>query len=1165
MYQRICFLILVAVALPCCESTGLSIGSDGSPEATPWQDQVTMDIPADIAPEMVPAEVFDVVEVWTLDLVDTEDGDTPWQAGPGEAGYPCESASQCNEGFCIQTADGKQCTVTCQEECPFDWQCLLHNPSLPDQIYVCVPAFVDLCRPCANNSDCWANGVDGGQSCVSYGAEGLFCGSSCAANEDCPADYACVEATDASGAQVTRCKRTLGECQCEQWYVDQGASTFCFVENEWGLCTGERACKSLGLTGCDAPVPDAELCNGQDDDCDGDVDEDTSGLPCLVISPFGACPGEETCIAGMISCDGPEPLKEICDGADNDCDGEIDEGYLDTDQDGVADCLENDVDGDGIADLLDNCPAAFNPGQADFDLDNFGDACDLDDDNDMTPDGTDCAPFDAKTNPQAEEVCDGADNNCNFLVDEGFQDSDADGWKNCVDEDDDGDGSADEEDCQPLNPLIHPGVVEACDGVDNNCNGAVDEDFPDLDEDGEADCVDLDTDNDGTPDTDDCAPSDPAIHPDADELCDGTDNDCDYIVDEGFADYDGDGFKNCIDLDDDEDGDPDESDCLPLDPKVHQNAAELCNNADDNCNGEVDEGLGTVTCGLGECEHSIDACAAGLWQVCNPFTGSAPEICDAQDNDCDGLVDEDLGSTLCGKGICLHKMNNCEDGVEPVCDPGEGAEDEVCDGLDNNCDGSVDEDLGSLACGKGACFHTLAACIGGASQVCNAFEGASPEVCDGVDNDCDGEVDEGLGVTTCGQGECAHEQPYCEAGMVNVCDPFQGAAEELCDGQDNDCNGLTDEGLGKITCGMGACEHSVDKCIEGEIQDCDPLEGQADEICDGVDNNCDGVVDPENTVGCKSFYLDTDADGWGADDSLKCLCAATPLYSTEKGGDCSDLDQNVNPGEEEDCDTELDEDCSGQVNDGCTYLSCKSLLAGNPDAQSGIWSLDPDGEGGTDPFDAYCDMETDGGGWTLIAKVSGADGKHWGCGSSSACSGSLWRNSDLYNSTSQFAANEDAKFPAYLHIKGTDIMFYDVVHDYPLLYANDMYSARTLGAQIGQLQDKGACTCCSEEYPAAYVKTGVAHLFCKGADCNSNPRIGFWCRDEEGWGTRDFNLITMPNDANFGYNFGNKPGLASDRLDPGHSGGSSVDADAELNNSTGDARRWPFAAAILLR
>ena len=1007
---------------------------------------------------------------------------------PGEFGYPCESDDQCNSGFCVVTPNGEVCTVLCEDECPAGWECALHKPSLPDQTYICVPSHVNLCRPCLTNADCEVNGTDSGSACLDYGPGGNFCGGECESDGECPEGYGCLEAIDSSGQELTQCMQHAGECECAQWFVDEQAATECFVENEWGTCAGERVCLAEGLTDCSAPGATEELCNGLDDDCDGEVDEALDGQDCTVQNDNGACAGTQQCVGGNLTCDAETPLPESCDGVDNNCDGAVDEGYPDSDGDGLADCLETDADDDGVADIVDNCPAVKNPGQEDFDLDGDGDACDLDDDNDLVGDDEDCEPLNGAVHPGAEEVCNGIDDNCDGEVDEGFEDADGDGIPDCLDNDADGDGIPNNLDnCKGLfNPqqldLDEDGLGDACDddtdgdGVDDsgdncvgvknpgqedydeddegdacdddddddgvpdltdnchltfnpgqedsdldgkgdaceddtdgdavpdgedncvvvknpeqldldgdgtgdvcdddddgdgiadgddncaevqnpeqldmdgdglgdacdtdsdgdgipdgldNCEGlfnplqldldldglgdACDEDLDgdghdndgdncplvvnleqdDLDEDGVGDACDDDTDGDGDADLTDCAPFDWHIGHGAKELCDGVDNNCELGVDEGYIDTDLDSFKDCVDKDDDNDGDPDDTDCAPLDPAVHALAEEVCNLVDDNCDGQVDEGFGTLECGVGQCFHQVEECLDGASQVCNPFAGATPETCDGEDNDCDGEADEDMGTTTCGLGECLHTVDNCVGGIPQICSAEEGAGPEECDGKDNDCNGLVDDGLGTLTCGFGICDHIVLACLDGVPVECDPFQGALVEVCNGADDDCDGELDNDLGTTTCGLGECEHTIDNCADGIPRICDAEEGAGVETCDGLDNDCDGEEDEELGSTTCGLGACEHSVENCVAGEPQVCDPMEGAVDEECgDAIDNSCDGVAD-----------------------------------------------------------------------EGCAE-SCQDWLDLDPEATDGFYLIDADGAGPAPAFEAWCNMTIDGGGWT---------------------------------------------------------------------------------------------------------------------------------------------------------------------------------------------------------
>jgi hypothetical protein len=142
---------------------------------------------------------------------------------------------------------------------------------------------------------------------------------------------------------------------------------------------------------------------------------------------------------------------------------------------------------------------------------------------------------------------------------------------------------------------------------------------------------------------------------------------------------------------------------------------------------------------------------------------------------------------------------------------------------------------------------------------------ATPEVCNGIDDDCDWLVDDSLGVTSCGTGGCFRSVDNCVGGALQTCFPGSPTTE-ACNAVDDDCDGAVDEDLGPVTCGMGACMRTIDTCVAGVLQTCVPGPPGA-EICNGIDDDCDGIIDDAAGV------VDPDDDGRaGACDN----CPATP-------------------------------------------------------------------------------------------------------------------------------------------------------------------------------------------------------------------------------------------------------------------------------------------------
>ncbi len=597
----------------------------------------------------------------------------------------------------------------------------------------------------------------------------------------------------------------------------------------WGGRSGDPLGRHV-VTAC-ASDTDGD---GQCDSYDADADGDGFDVPA--------------------DCDDADPAvfpaaAESCDGVDSDCDGSLVDEFDDTDADGDPDCTDPDDDGDG------------------------------------DPDDTDCAPLDPSVATGAVESCDAVDSDCDgSLVDE-FDDTDGDLEPDCTDADDDGDGDPDATDCAPLDPALFAGAAESCDAVDQDCDGSLVDEFDDTDADGDPDCTDPDDDEDGDPDVTDCAPLDPSVFTGAAEACDGMDSDCDGSLVDDFDDTDNDGDPDCTDPDDDDDGDPDDTDCDDLEPAIFTGATEACDAVDQDCDGSlVDEFDDTDSDGDPDCtDPDDDGDGTPDESDCAPLDGSvfpgATEACDLVDSDCDGSLVDDFDDTD-GDGVpdCVEDDTDgdgdpddtdCDDYDETVFT---GAVETPDDGIDQDCSGAdtvtcwpdLDEDgYGTGApvleadgsCDEADLAHTDGDCDDDEELT---YPGAE-ELCDGLDNDCDDDVDEELEyldwfLDADGDGAGDPDAP-CEDNPT--CDPPEGyvaddgdcdddapdvhpGAEEVVNGWDDDCDGvlLTEETDGD---GDGLAP------FEGDCDDGDPeVFAGAEEICgDGIDQDCDGAESGE--------------------------------------------------------------------------------------------------------------------------------------------------------------------------------------------------------------------------------------------------------------------------------------------------------------------------------
>ncbi len=453
--------------------------------------------------------------------------------------------------------------------------------------------------------------------------------------------------------------------------------------------------------------------------------------------------------------------------------------------------------------------------------------------------------------------------------------------------DNDGDGFYPPEDCDDNDPRRFPAANETCNGIDDDCNGEVDDNAND------ARPYYLDDDRDGYGDPEqeerlcvpfsgyvennlDCDDSDDTAFPGADEVCDGDDDDCDGEVDEAgalggatwYVDTDDDGFGvdggELVQCDQPDGYTDNNTDCDDTNPDHNPDAPEVCDGDDDNCDGAIDE------------DTAVDA---PTWFV---------------DADADGFGDLATPIIACAQPSgTVSDSTDCDD-TSADHNP---AAPEVCDGDDDNCDGTIDEDSAidapswyadADADGFGDLSVSSVSCAAPSGSVSdntdcddtNADHNPdAPEVCDGDDDNCDGTIDEST------------------------------AVDALTFYADSDGDGYGDPDTTTT-----ACSQPTGTVTDGtDCDDTDDTENPAaEEICDGDDDDCDGDVDEDSAIDALTFYADTDADGYGDATATLTACSA-PSGSSELSTDCDDTDDTIHPGAEEVCWSTSDHDCDGDV------------------------------------------------------------------------------------------------------------------------------------------------------------------------------------------------------------------------------------------------------------